>query len=257
MNRPGMGLLSVLLGFVALPGVAMAQDPVPDTTQPTVTIATPLEGAEYTKGQPITASFACNDASGIAECIGSTADGAVLDTSTVGAFVFTVAAKDNANNSITVTRNYTVKDVEGDVGGGAPATLNLTLGQPTAFAPFTPGIGRDYTATLTATILSTAADATLTVADPSSTATGHLVNGAFSLEKAIVGSATSVVSYAQSGTPAPVGGSANPTTLLTYGGPVTNDTPTLTFTQGITQTEALRTGPYTKTLTFTLSTTNP
>ena len=45
--------------------------------------------------------------------------------------------------------------------------------------------------------------------------------------------------------------------LLTYDGPVTNDTPTLTFTQGITQTEALRTGPYSKTLTFTLSTTNP
>ena len=48
MIRPGMGLLSVLVGTAALPGVALAQDP--DTTQPTVTIATPLEGAEYTKG---------------------------------------------------------------------------------------------------------------------------------------------------------------------------------------------------------------
>ncbi len=257
MIRPGIGLLLVLLGFVALPGVAMAQDPVPDTTQPTVTIATPLEGAEYTKGQPLTASFACNDAGGIESCVGSTANGATIDTQTVGDFVFTVTAKDVAGNTRVETRNYKVKPVEGDVGGGAPATLTLTLGQPTSFAPFTPGVGRDYTATLVATILSTAADASLSVADASSTSTGHLVNGAFALEKAVVAGATSTVEYAHSSTPGRIGGSANPTMLLTYDGPVTNDTPTLTFTQGITQTEALRTGPYTKTLTFTLSTTNP
>ena len=169
--------------------------------------------------------------SGIASCVGSTANGATIDTQTVGDFVFTVTAKDVAGNTLVETRNYKVKPVEGDVGGGAPATLNLTLGQPTAFAPFMPGVGRDYTTTLVATILSTAADATLSVADASSTATGHLVNGAFALEKAVVAGATSTVEYAHSSTPGPVGGSANPTMLLTYDGPVTNDTPTLTFTQ--------------------------
>ena len=56
---------------------------------------------------------------------------------------------------------------------------------------------------------------------------------------------------------APVGGSANPTTLLTYTGPTTSDAVTIGFKQSIGRTEALRTGAYSKTLTFTLSTTNP
>ena len=56
---------------------------------------------------------------------------------------------------------------------------------------------------------------------------------------------------------AAVGGSANPTSLLTYGGPVSNDQVTLGFRQAIGQNEALRTGTYSKTLTFTLSTTTP
>ena len=54
-----------------------------------------------------------------------------------------------------------------------------------------------------------------------------------------------------------MGGSAAPTSLLTYTGPTSNDTVTLNFRQTIGRTEALRTGTYSKTLTFTLSTTAP
>ena len=54
-----------------------------------------------------------------------------------------------------------------------------------------------------------------------------------------------------------VGGSANPTSLLTYAGPTSNDAVALQFRQHIGQTDALRTGSYSKTLTFTLSTTTP
>ena len=50
---------------------------------------------------------------------------------------------------------------------------------------------------------------------------------------------------------------ARPTTLLTYPGPISNDTVTLNFRQPIAVTDALRTGAYSKTLTFTLSTTSP
>jgi hypothetical protein len=39
--------------------------------------------------------------------------------------------------------------------------------------------------------------------------------------------------------------------------PVANDPVTITFKQRIEATDALRTGAYSKTLTFTLSTTNP
>ena len=56
-----------------------------------------------------------------------------------------------------------------------------TLGAPAAFGPFTPGVAKDYTATTTATVISTAGDATLTASDPSTTAPGRLVNGAFAL----------------------------------------------------------------------------
>ena len=66
-----------------------------------------------------------------------------------------------------------------------PATLALTLGRPATFGAFTPGVARDYTASTTANVVSTAGDATLSVADPSSNATGHLVNGAFSLPQAL------------------------------------------------------------------------
>ena len=54
-----------------------------------------------------------------------------------------------------------------------------------------------------------------------------------------------------------VGSSASPLNLLTYGGPVSNDQVSLQFSQLINSGDALRTGAYSKTLTFTLSTTNP
>ena len=42
-----------------------------------------------------------------------------------------------------------------------------------------------------------------------------------------------------------------------YTAPVANDVVPISFAQAIGATEALRTGAYTTTLTFTLSTTNP
>ena len=136
------------------------------------------------------------------------------------------------------------------VSGTVPATLSLSLGVPATFAPFMPGVDQTYTASTTATVTSTAGDALLSVADPSPTATGRLVNGAFSL-------ANAVEARANSGAYAPVGGSAAPTALLTYTGPTSANAVTLGFQQRIGRLEALRTGGYSKTLTFTLSTTSP
>jgi hypothetical protein len=95
----------------------------------------------------------------------------------------------------------------------------------------------------------------LSVSDPSSVATGHLVNGAFSLPQALTAKAASAAGTG--GAFAPVGGSVNPTTLLTYAAPVSNDAVTVSFAQAIGANDALRTGSYAKTLTFTLSTTTP
>ncbi len=118
----------------------------------------------------------------------------------------------------------------GGAGGTVPATLSLTLGAPASFGAFTPGVAKDYTATTTANVISTAGDAQLAVSDP-----GHLTNGAFSL-------------------PEPLQVDITPSA---WAQPVSNATSLITFKQHINSGDALRTGAYSRTLTFTLSTTSP
>jgi uncharacterized protein (TIGR03118 family) len=144
----------------------------------------------------------------------------------------------------------------GDVSGTVPATLSLAMGTPAAFGAFTPGVARDYTASTTANVISSAGDATLSVADPSTTDTGKLVNGAFALAQPVQVNATSP-GGGTGGALAALGGSANPNTLITYSGPISNDMVTVNFKQSIGSNDPLRTGSYSKTLTFTLSTTTP
>jgi hypothetical protein len=79
-------------------------------------------------------------------------------------------------------------------------------------------------------VISTAGDATLSVSPP-----GHLVNGGFSLSQPLQ----------VSGVP------------KTWSAPTSNEAVAIGFTQTIGANDALRTGTYSTTLTFTLSTTNP
>ncbi len=118
----------------------------------------------------------------------------------------------------------------GDTGAAVPATLALTLGAPASFGAFTPGVAADYTAATTANVISTAGDAALGVSDP-----GHLANGGLAL-------------------PSPLEVSIAP---ATWTGPVSNAAVAISFKQHVGATDALRTGAYTRTLTFTLSTTSP
>jgi hypothetical protein len=138
-----------------------------------------------------------------------------------------------------LAREYAT-EATGDVGGTVPATLSLTLGAPASFGAFTPGVARDYTASTTANVISTAGDATLSVTDPSADAPGRLVNGSFALAQPLL-----------------VAGSPLPAVVRTYSAPVSNDAVAIEFKQAIGASDALRTGTYAKTLTFTLSTTNP
>jgi hypothetical protein len=136
------------------------------------------------------------------------------------------------------------------VGGTVPATLSLTLGAPASFGSFLPGVARDYDASTTVTVVSSAGDATLSVSDRGAAPVGHLVNGAAALTLPLQ-------ARAKDGVFAPVGGASNPTSLLTYATPVFTDVATVDFKQTIPVGEPLRTGPYTKTLTFTLSSSTP
>ena len=111
-----------------------------------------------------------------------------------------------------------------------PATLALTLGAAATFGAFTPGAGKEYAATTTANMISTAGDAAPAVSEP-----GHLMNGPVALPQPLT---------------AKLSKSA-------WAAPVSNDAVTITFRQCIDATDALRTGAYSKTLTFTLSTTTP
>jgi beta-glucosidase len=141
----------------------------------------------------------------------------------------------------------------GTVGGTVPATLSLSLAGPASFGAFTPGVAGTYTASTGATVTSTAGDATLSVVDPDTAHPGHLVNGSFFLPQALQAKATKADTQGTAYNEV----SGSPLNLLTWGGPVSNDAVTLWFQQGIGANDALRTGSYGKTLTFTLSTDQP
>ena len=145
-------------------------------------------------------------------------------------------------------------DPTAPVGGTVPPTLSLTLGTPASFGAFIPGVGQTYTASTTATVTSTAGEATS--ASPTRAAE-HGPPGQRHVRPA-----------AAAAGPGPqrrqhrhrlqqrrlVGLAAEPAVLH---GPVSNGAVTLGFSQRINNTDALRTGAYSKTLTFTLSTTQP
>lgn len=117
-----------------------------------------------------------------------------------------------------------------EVGAAVPPTLALSVGGPVRFEAFQPGVAREYTTTATANVVSTAGDAKLSTSEP-----GYLTNGSFRLAEPLR------VSFSKE----------------LWDAPVSNENVTVSFKQAIGAGDPLRTGTYSKTLTFTLSTTNP
>lgn len=97
-----------------------------DSTNPVIAISVPANGATYTQSTSVAANYSCTDSlSGIASCIGTIANGAPLDTSTVGSRSFSVNATDSAGNSGSTQVTYQVvaatedsSDSDGGGGGG-------------------------------------------------------------------------------------------------------------------------------------------
>jgi Domain of Unknown Function (DUF1080) len=133
----------------------------------------------------------------------------------------------------------------GGAGGTVPATLALTLGPAGSFGSFQAGVARDYTSSMTATVTSSAGNAALIVQDASPFYTNHLVNGSFALSQEL-----QVKNNSGAYQTMPAG-------LRFWGGPTASESVPIDFKQSITANEPLRTGAYNKTLTFTLSTTEP
>jgi hypothetical protein len=84
----------------------------PDTTDPTIAIASPVDGSDVGQGDPVTVDFSCADegGSGLDSCVGSTSDGGRLDTSRLGDVTLTVTARDKAGNETVATSTVTVVD---------------------------------------------------------------------------------------------------------------------------------------------------
>ena len=76
-----------------------------------VAITSPANGATYAQNSIIPASFSCTAPAGttITACTASTADGAPIDTSTLGRHTFTVAASDSDGGSATQTSTYSIE----------------------------------------------------------------------------------------------------------------------------------------------------
>ena len=148
-------------------------------------------------------------------------------------------------------------DAIGTVGGNVPTMLALSLPtQPGSFGTFQPTVTRNYETAVAATVTSTAGNATLSVSDTSTSFPGHLINGTFALPSVLNARAVNSTNPTQAYAPlAEATGAA--TNLLTYAGPVNADPVTIGFRQAIGAGDVLRSGNYSKTLTFTLSTTAP
>ena len=128
-------------------GPGMAETVVPDTSAPSISITTPANGATYTQGQVVNASYSCTDpdgASDVASCASPVASGSPLDTSTTGTHNFTVNTADKAGNSASQTVSYTVVAPGGGggsgggggggSGGGTPTPTATTSGSPSTKA---------------------------------------------------------------------------------------------------------------------------
>ncbi len=210
-------------------------------------------------GQPVAGADVAGDCGGGVRNLGETgADGIAVVVVPHVTCDFTVTAGSAVapidNVAVAGDRSIPVSltSADGGVVGEVPATLGLTLGAAASFGAFTPGVAQEYLATTTANVITTAGDARLSVGD-NGASPGHLVNGSFVLPRPIAVKASSAAGTG--GDYAAVGGGQ--TSLLTYPGPVSNDAVTLGFRQLIGANDALRTGTYSKTLTFTLSTTTP
>jgi sugar phosphate isomerase/epimerase len=161
---------------------------------------------------------------------------------------------DSANEQVLLVGKST-NDALATVGGNVPSVLQLNVVQTGgSFGTFVPGVNATYNTALAASATTTTGDAALSVADLTGNQPGKLVNGAFALANPV-----GVRALGLGDDPAtaftPV--TDAPQTLKSWGTPVTAAPLTLGFRQQIGNTEALRAGNYSKTLTFTLSTTTP
>ena len=106
-----LGTLNPTLACFPSPNVALHSILISqDVSAPKITIASPVADQVIVRNTVVPASFSCDDGGGVgvATCVGTVANGAAINTSTVGAKTFTVTSTDNEGKIATATVNYTV-----------------------------------------------------------------------------------------------------------------------------------------------------
>ncbi|HSL12577.1 MAG TPA: PxKF domain-containing protein [Actinomycetota bacterium] len=78
-----------------------------DVSAPEITLTTPVDGGQYLLGSEVLADYSCSDPD-LATCEGTVANGAAIDTSTIGFKTFTVEASDTNGNTTSRTVTYNV-----------------------------------------------------------------------------------------------------------------------------------------------------
>jgi hypothetical protein len=129
-----------------------------DELAPSISIASPADGATYLLGQAVSAEYSCQDeagGSGLAACAGPVASGAALSTATPGPASLTVGAADHAGNSSSLTHSYAVLypfagffapvdnlPVLNEVRAGQAIPLKFSLGGDRGLGVIAPGYPR-------------------------------------------------------------------------------------------------------------------
>ena len=92
-------------------GTGGGPPPPPPNNPPTAHISTPADGSTYYLNESIGASYGCGDPDGnLSTCTGPVANGAGIDTGSLGAKSFVVNAQDAAGATGSATTSYTVYD---------------------------------------------------------------------------------------------------------------------------------------------------
>jgi len=144
-------------------------------------------------------------------------------------------------------------EVDTEIGGSVSLVLGLSVSGAARFGQIEPGVTRDYTAGVSATVTSTAGSSTLTVIDPDTVNSGKLVNADYTFASPLEVRATNETTPGSAFAPL----SNSPLTLLVYPRAVSNDTVALEFKQPISAADTLRAGSYGKTVVYTLAASTP
>jgi hypothetical protein len=134
--------------FTIAPAPATAPAPTTTTTTattafhfiipPSITVTQPVNGARYTRDEPVLASYSCRDGSdapGLTSCSGTVASGARIDTSQTGTHTFTVTGTSRSGESTLRTLHYVVATPANQIAVFQPVLGNDGNGTVTVRVP--------------------------------------------------------------------------------------------------------------------------